>query len=174
MHMHTDIQVVFLLQKPLCVKQPVGQDWMPHHVQEMFVQALQVPDWGIHLSIFIQFDLMRIQFGIFAMNACDEYHNCHHFPSQVCHSQWNDDDTEEMVGRRLFVTYSPNCHQFPVQGRSTVFALHTHANSVDMRWCKPIAVLAFGIFWNDLLTLIHARKQTWAGGAQTDVDAVYD
>ena len=46
-----------------------------------------IPRLRIHLSIFIQFDLMRIQFGIFAMNACDEYHNCHHFPSQVCHSQ---------------------------------------------------------------------------------------
>ena len=35
---------------------------------------------------------------------------------------WQMRAAQEMVGRRLFVTYSPNCHQFPVQGRCWQFA----------------------------------------------------
>lgn len=31
--------------------------------------------------------------------------------------------SKEMVGRKLFVTYSPNCQQFPVQGRSFFLVL---------------------------------------------------
>lgn len=140
-------KVVSLLQKPFCVKQPVDQDWMPQHCR-----ALQFTDLGVYLSILIQLGLTRIQFRMNA--ACDELS----FPevtSSECLSQWNDDCwlifTEEMVGRRLFVTYSPNCHQFPVQGRLI------DTNCVWLRW-EVVGTWIDEWYWMMMNAFVHTSS----------------
>eukprot|EP00435_Cladocopium_sp_Y103_P006737 s3194_g2.t1 len=76
-------------------------------------------------------------------------------------------DVVEMVGRRLFVTYSPNCHQFPVQGHWVDLVV---APTIQRIWpsevifdaAQPTRVTATGIGFigEDLRLRIAGRLAT--------------
>lgn len=71
--------------------------------------------------------------------------------------------SKEMVGRKLFVTYSPNCQQFPVQGRSFFWCcrrLFTDASmsvSLGSRCVWTRIIKYFSLVWVRTLSATSIR-----------------